>query len=160
MRWFWIQFVIFQALWLVAIIGGNAWLALAIALLAIHFIATPSRQQDWRVLPIALIGIAVDTALTLGGVFQFEQVPFWLGLLWVAFVLTLGHSLAWLRQLPQVALFPIGALAGVVSYLAGWRLGAVELPLGLTITTIALGAVWALLLPTLVTLDRKIRRIV
>ena len=158
MQWFWIQFVIFQAIWLIAILGGNQWLALCLILLAIHFFVTPSRSQDWRVLPIALIGIVLDAGFTLVGLFEFDQFPVWLGLLWVGFILTLGHSLAWLRKLPRLALVPIGAVAGTASYLAGWRLDAVELPFGMGASAAALAVAWALLLPVLVILDDRIRR--
>lgn len=156
MYWFWFQFLIFQALWLVAILGGNEWLALCLILLAIQLFASPSK--DWRVMPIALVGISVDTLLTLAGLFQFDQFPVWLGLLWIGFILTLGHSLAWLQRLPRLSLAPIGAIAGTASYLAGWRLGAVDLPLGLLPSSAALALAWAILLPALVTLDNRIRR--
>ncbi len=156
-KWFWAQLIAFQILWFSAVIGRNEWIILSLLLIAAHFMFTPSRGTDWRVIPIALIGITVDTMLTWGGFFVFETLPLWLGLIWIGFVLTLGHSMSWLRKLPTLMLVPIGAVAGTMAYLAGWKLEAVELPMGLTWTIATLAILWAILLPLLVQLDYKIR---
>ena len=156
--WFWLQLIGFQLLWFSAVLGGNAWLPLTLLLLATHFALSPSGRGDWRVLPIAMLGFGADLLLTFSGVFAFDGPPIWLAALWIGFVLTLGHSLVWLRRLPLIALAPLGALAGTASYLAGWRLDAVDLPLGLTVSVIALACLWSLLLPALVRLDFYIRR--
>ncbi len=156
-KWFWAQLIAFQLLWFSAVIGRNEWLILPLLLIAAHFIFSPSRGNDWRVLPIALIGIMADAMLTWTGIFAFETLPLWLGLLWIGFILTLGHSMSWLRNLPKLMLVPIGAVAGTVSYLAGWKLQAVALPMGLAWSSAALAILWAVLLPLLVQLDYKIR---
>lgn len=155
--WIWAQLIAFQLLWFSAVIGRNEWIIIPLLLIAGHFIFTPSRGTDWRVIPIALIGITVDAILTWSGVFVFDTLPFWLALLWVGFVLTLGHSMRWLRNLPRLLLVPIGAVVGTASYLAGWKLQAVELPMGLTMSIATLSILWAILLPLLVQLDYKIR---
>ena len=155
--WFWSQLIAFQLLWFSAVIGGNEWLIIPLTLIALHFIFSPSRGGDWRVIPIALIGMSADAVLTWAGVFAFDSFPYWLGLLWIGFVLTLGHSMAWLRKIPVALLVPMGALAGTASYLAGWKLQAVDLPLGLTWSVVALSVLWACLLPALVRLDSKLR---
>jgi hypothetical protein len=157
-RWIWLQLIAFQLLWFSAVLGRNDWLLLSLLLIALHFAFSPSGRSDWRVLPIALIGIAADALLTASGVFRFDGMPLWLALIWVGFVLSLGHSLAWLRRLPLFALAPLGALAGSASYIAGWRLDAIDLPLGLTASIIALAILWSILLPVLVRLDFYIRR--
>ncbi len=156
-KWFWAQLIAFQILWFSAVIGRNEWIILSLLLIAAHFMFTPSRATDWRVIPIALIGITVDAMLTWGGIFAFETLPLWLGLIWIGFVLTLGHSMSWLHNLPWFVLVPIGAVAGTASYLAGWKLEAVELPMGLTWTIAILAILWAIMLPLLVQLDYKIR---
>jgi hypothetical protein len=155
--WFWLQLIAFQLIWFSAVLGRNDWLLLSLLLIAVHFAFSPTGRSDWQVAPIALIGIGADALLTLGGVFDFDGMPWWLALVWIGFVLSLGHSLAWLRRLPLIALAPMGALAGTASYLAGWRLDAVELPLGLTVSVMALAILWSILLPVLVRLDFYIR---
>ncbi|MCM2530528.1 DUF2878 domain-containing protein [Shewanella algae] len=101
----------------------------------------------------AVIGIALDVMLHLGGVFEFDSpsrlLPLWLCCLWGHFAATLGVSLAWLRDLPkwQQALF--GAVGGAGSYLAAFRLEAVAWPLGQSATFSLLILIWSLLLPLL-----------
>lgn len=149
-KWQWSQLIGFQCFWLLAVVGQNSSTALLCLLLLSHFVFTPSRAQDARVLLLAGLGISVDFLLSLSGVFVFNQPPFWLGLLWLGFVLTLGHSMGWLSRLKWPWLMVIGALSGPSSYLAGWRLEAVTLPLGISTTLFILVPIWALLLPLLI----------
>lgn len=62
--WTWFQPVSFQLMWLSLIWGGNAWLAISMAILALHFALTPSRLDDFKVLPLALVGFAIDLLIT------------------------------------------------------------------------------------------------
>ncbi|MFP2770837.1 DUF2878 family protein [Oceanisphaera sp. KMM 10153] len=131
-RWQWTQLLAFEGFWLLAVAGQNSWSLLTGFLLLLHFVFTPSRRADVRVL--------------------------WLALLWAGFVLTLGYSLCWLRRVPLWLLMPIGAVAGTSSYLAGWQLGAVSLPLGFWPSAVILALLWSVLLPLLVRLERRARR--
>ncbi|ART79578.1 DUF2878 domain-containing protein [Oceanisphaera avium] len=157
-KWQWAQLVGFYGFWLLAVMGQNlvAWL-LALLLMA-HFIVTPNPRLDFKVVSLALLGLSVDVVLTLSGVFSFSQWPVWLGLLWVGFVLTLGHSMAWLATRPRWQQALLGAVTGPSSYITGWRLGAVDLPLGPGWTLLLLAPLWSLLLITLVRLDVTLRR--
>ncbi len=159
MHWFWIQLLLFQCLWFIAVIGQNQWLLAGVVLLVLHFIFSNSRTRDWRVLPIAVIGMIMDALLTQLGVFEFNHFPFWLGLLWVGFILSLGHSLNWLNHLPRLLLIPIGAIAGTLSYLAGWKLDAVGLPMGVVQSITILAISWGMILPLLAVLNERIRRV-
>src|SRR5699024_10707671 len=100
-RWQWLRLLGFQGFWWVAVLGENSGISLLIALLALYSIASLTRRTDLKVLPLALLGWALDGLLTLVGVFSFTAWPLWLGLLWLGFVLTLGHSLRWLRGWPR-----------------------------------------------------------
>ena len=157
-KWQWTQLLAFEGFWLLAVAGQNRWSLLTALLLGVHFMFTPSRRADVRVLWLALLGMAVDLFLTLTGVFAFDHWPLWLGLLWVGFVLTLGHSLHWMRHFSLWLLMITGALAGAGSYLAGWQLGAVSLPLGFWPSAVILALLWSALLPLLVRLDQRLRR--
>ncbi|WMC09363.1 DUF2878 domain-containing protein [Oceanimonas pelagia] len=157
-KWQWTQLVAFEGFWLLAVAGQNTWAWLTAALLGVHFAFTPSRRADVRVLWLAVLGMATDALLTLSGVFAFSHWPLWLGLLWVGFVLTLGHSLVWLRRFSRPWLALTGAVAGASSYLAGWKLQAVALPLGFWPSALVLALIWSGLLPLLVVLDQRLRR--
>lgn len=156
-KWQWAQLVGFYGFWLLAVIGQNSLAWLLGLLIVAHFVFTPSRGADLRVLSLALIGIGIDGLLTGGGVFAFSQWPVWLGLLWLGFVLTLGHSLRWLAARPLWQQVLLGVVAGPSSYLGGWRLGAVALPLGPWVSMLILSAMWGLLLVVLVRWDTKLR---
>ncbi|WP_417614769.1 DUF2878 domain-containing protein [Oceanisphaera sp.] len=156
-KWQWTQLLGFEGFWLLAVAGQNQWVLLTALLLVLHFVFTPSRRADIGVLWLALAGMTIDLMLTVTGVFFFDHWPLWLGVLWIGFVLTLGHSLRWMRRLPAWLLMMVGALAGTTSYLTGWQLGAVTLPLGLWPSVLVLASLWSALLPILVRLDQHLR---
>lgn len=156
-RWRWFQLVSFQLLWFVAVFGGNQWLAVGIFILLLHFYFSPEKRADFSVLSLALIGIGCDAMLTAAGVFEFEQTPFWLALLWFAFVLNFGHSLLYLRRISTPWLAILGSVAGCYVYLLSWKLGAVALPMGAIFSGLIVASVWAALLPLMVKMDLRIR---
>ena len=119
-------------------------------MLLLHFLFSPRRRQDWRLIPVALAGCLLDILLWQLGLFQFPSgFPLWLLLLWCGFALTLSHGLRWLRPLPrwQQALF--GMVGGASSYVAGAAMGAVHLPWGIWISTALLAVIWMWWLPVL-----------
>lgn len=156
-RWSWFQAISFQVLWFSCVLGGNAWLAAPIAILGLHLVLSPCLKADVKVLSLALIGVSLDASLSLVNVFAFQQIPLWLVLLWLGFVLNFGHSLRFLRHLHLLWQIVIGAAGGCYAYLASWKLGAVEFPLGLINTACIIAVAWALLLPMLVSADAKLR---
>ncbi|WP_019529542.1 DUF2878 domain-containing protein [Dasania marina] len=156
-HWLLIQASLFQIIWLACIFGGNQWLIFPMALLLLHFIITPNKYADYKVLPLALVGFGIDYLLMLAGVFYFEESPLWLGALWLGFVLNFGHSLKFLRRLNPLWLMPIGAFSGCYVYLISWYLGAVCLPMGTVLSGLFIAAIWALTLPFYVKADKYIR---
>ena len=151
------QAILFQIFWFVAVIGQNHWLWLLASLLVAHIALSPSWVTELKIMPLSIFGIAIDTIFALMGIFQFSQFPVWLGMLWLMFAVSLGHSLKWLGNLELHWQALVGSLAGITSYLAGWKLEAVALPYGPVATAILLAIIWACLLPVLVKLDSSIR---
>jgi hypothetical protein len=158
-RWQWFQLISFQVIWFVAVFGRNQWLLVALLILLLHFAFSPEKKSDLKVLSLALLGIGIDAMLTAFGVFQFDETPFWLAVLWLAFVLNFGHSLLYLRRLKTPWLVALGACAGCYVYLLSWKLGAVVLPLGVLFTGLLVGVIWAVLLPIMVKADQRLRDI-
>ena len=155
--WLLVQAALFQGVWFTSVLGQNQWLILGLAILAAHFALSPSRRDDAGVLLLVVVGLSLDSLLTLVGLFDFSEFPYWLAVLWIAFVLTLGHSLKWLRQLHPLWQAMVGAMTGTLSYFAGYQLEAVTFPHGVLLSCIVLSVVWAILLPVLVGADRMIR---
>ncbi|MDC1509406.1 DUF2878 domain-containing protein [Oceanospirillaceae bacterium] len=156
--WTWFQPISFQAIWLCLIWGGNTWLPLSIAILALHFLLSPTRLDDVRVIPLALVGFAIDLFLTQFGLFSFAQWPLWLLLLWMAFILNLGHSMRFLRRFKLIYLVCFSALGGTYAYWVSWKLGAVELPYGAIFSLAIIAVNWSIVLPVCVKADEFIRK--
>ena len=147
--WQWAHLLGFNLYWLLAVKWQQPGPLLGMLLL--HFLFSPSRLRDWRLLPIAIAGCLLDVLLWRLGLFQFPAgFPLWLGLLWLGFALTLSHGMGWLRRLPgwQQALF--GLVGGTSSYVAGAAMGAVHLPWGIWISGALLAVIWMGWLPVLV----------
>ena len=146
--WQWAHLLGFNLYWLLAVKWQQPGPLLAMLLL--HFLFSPSRQRDWRLLPIAVVGCLLDALLWQLGLFRFPSgFPLWLVLLWLGFALTLAHGMRWLLRLPrwQQALF--GIVGGASSYVAGAAMGAVNLPWGIWISTALLAVIWMWWLPVL-----------
>ncbi|MGL6263414.1 DUF2878 domain-containing protein [Aeromonas jandaei] len=146
--WQWAHLLGFNLYWLLAVKWQQPGPLLAMLLL--HFLFSPSRQRDWRLLLIAIAGCLLDALIWLLGLFHFPTgFPLWLVLLWLGFALTLAHGLHWLLRLPrwQQALF--GMVGGTSSYVAGAVMGAVHLPWGIGISAALLAVIWMWWLPVL-----------
>jgi len=149
----------FQLLWLSCVLGGNRWIWLPLLLITLHlYLHRHQWRQELAIAPLALAGLAVDSGLTVAGIYQFDHTPVWLVALWLGFVYTLDASMVWLRKLPPWALAVFGAVGGTSSYFAGERLGAVVIATPLLQSLLVIALCWALLLPLLVRLDLALRR--
>lgn len=145
----WLNFVLFQSIWFAAILGQESLEWLIALLLAAHILLCADRQGEIRIVLIcAAIGIAVDSILTLAGVFVFDPspsilpIPFWLIGVWLGFTATFRHSMSYLLAKPLIAI-PAAAIAAPLSYIAGMSLGAVSFGLDTTSTALFLGLLWA-----------------
>ncbi len=163
------NFVLFQLVWFACVMGaaaGRPWLGpLAVAAwLALHAF-WPGRPRELKlVLAVTLIGTAVDSALRAVGLLGYSAVPGgwptfvappWIIALWAAFAALLRHSLAWLTPRPWLGA-AFGAIGGPLSFLAGRRLGAVELHAERpALSLVALALEWAILTPALGLLARR-----
>lgn len=165
----WVNVALYQCVWFAAVLGrGDGLVASALTLVPIvaHLVLARERARELAVvIPCAALGVAVDSALVLGGVFVFEPrppvlpVPWWLIAIWIAFAATLRHALAPL--LSRGPLFvALGTVGGPLSYLAAARLGAVELPYGPLASALVLAPAWALVCAALIVSTRRADRAV
>ena len=165
MKSFWlINVLLFQSSWLCgAFFTQYANLVNPILLIG-HFVLTPTRKQDAKLLSLVPLGLLIDFVQMKMGVFSITSVdsdpnssflPLWLVFIWIMFVLSLNHSLRWLTRCSPPILVVIGALGGASSYLAGIKAGALQSSVSDTFLFVSLLLAWGVLLPTLVWL--KIR---
>ena len=165
------NFLLFQLAWFAAVMGGAADRpliagvpALGVCLLHLWLNRTKWRSELLTILAVTALGLALETVFIDTPALRYHGMaagdfflPVWIVALWLAFG-TLPHgSLRWLsgRLFLQIGL---GAVFGPLSYLAGGRLGAVELvePVSTSLIIIALG--WGVIMPAIFVVCRAIDR--
>ncbi|ESE41931.1 putative periplasmic protein [Shewanella decolorationis S12] len=154
----------FQCVWWTSVLFGNSTLLLSIPLLVVHFMLLPWVETARAIprdlstmLKVGLLGMAIDGLLIWMGIFEFPVFPGWLACLWLHFAVSLHHSLSFIRTFAIVLQAILGGVFGCLSYLAGARLYAVNLPFGEGISVIILAVIWAILLPVFIYLSRNHR---
>lgn len=126
----------YQLAWFAVLIGaarGFAWAGAAVALLvcAVHLAMRRQALEVGLMVLCLSLGIIVDSTLAISGQVHFaawplEVAPYWMTALWLAFATTLNHSLRWLMVRPALAVL-VGSIGGPLAYLAGARLGALDI---------------------------------
>jgi hypothetical protein len=163
----WLQAIGFQLVWFAWALGvpdDLLWpgAVVSVVFLLAHRLWQAHRRTDLHCVSVCLLfGILLDSVLMHWGWLSFAQLnpapwevlqPWWMGLLWACLGCTIHHSLAWLKGRLALSL-SLSALAGVLSYAAAHRMGALELT-QFGPACIALGLFWGLFIPLLQTLPR------
>jgi len=157
----------FQAGWLACVLGAANGYPLAgplvvLGVVSIHLaMAARANRELILILLAGMLGAILDSALLRTGWLTYPNgmilagtAPYWLVAMWLSFATTLNVSLRWLRGRAWAALI-LGAVGGPISYLAGARLGGLEIvePQA-AFAALAIG--WALLTPLLVALAQRL----
>lgn len=157
-----INAILFQVTWFACVLGsakGLVWPAILSCLALIIYQLQPNHRHpsDLKLVGLGIaIGLVTDTAwiqlefMNFTEQSPFEEItPIWVIILWIAFALTVNHSLSWLNKHPVLP-----AAAGLVfapfSYLAGLKLGAVEYLNDVVLVSACLGITWAITMTILV----------
>lgn len=162
--------VSFQLVWFATVAGAAQGLWWAGPLAALLFAAwqvplSDAPRADLKLMAIAaMAGFAIDTALVFGGLLVFTTpvpwdwaAPVWIVALWVAFALTLNHSLSSLKRRPGLAI-ALGLLGGPLAYwIAARAWNAVELNGSALVALAAIGLIWAIITPLLLALAERLR---
>jgi hypothetical protein len=159
-----LNFAWYQLLWFTAVVGGDSSAWLLLALLIRHLLWVKSwRSELLLMVPAALQGCVIDSAIAAAGYYVFDPVPqvlpipVWLVAIWLGFAGTLRHSLEWLiaRKKLMTVLASVGA---PLTYVAAARLGAVDFPFGVWPTVLVVGLAWAAMSPVLCWLADRSRQ--
>jgi len=163
-----LNFAMFYLGWFACVVGaarGHLWLgpAMVAAFLFVHLSLAANRAQETRlVLVIGFFGFVVDTLQASAGLYAFTHsrvapwlCPLWMVALWMIFATTLNASMAWLAGRFGLAA-ALGALCGPVSYLAGARLGAIELSSNPLASLGGIAIVWAVAMPALLAIRDRL----
>lgn len=162
-----LNFVAFQVAWFACVLGGANDLALAgtltvAAAVGLHLMLAVRPRRELALIAIAsVIGLVWDSLIVrLGlmsypaGTFAAGIAPHWIIAMWSLFATTLNLSMGWMKGRPALAALA-GAIGGPLAYLAGHRLGAVDIP----VAWLALGAQaagWAMMMPLLTLLAARL----
>lgn len=161
-----INFIVFQCAWFALVLGAaqnRVMLGLTAAAVAVlvHLWLAHRPLQELKLLLVALfIGTIWDSALAAHDVIRYPQqqwlpwlAPLWIMAMWILFGTTLNVALRFLHgRFTLAALF--GAVGAPLSFLAGMRLQALQLPdLWLACALLAIG--WGVILPLLLMLARR-----
>lgn len=157
-----VNIVLFNAVWLVCVLGGSS-VALVAVTLAIAFhmkvVSTDNRELLF-ISVVAVVGVVVEFSLVHFGVLKSPTSsivpPLWLLLLWPLFATTLNHSTRWFQDHHWFAVLA-GGIAGPLTYLTGTKLSNYEIvdPFYPSIAKLAL--VWMLVFPCVIFLAKKFR---
>jgi hypothetical protein len=162
-----VNFVAFQLGWFACVLGGANDLALA-GTLAVAVVVGMHLAMAQRPGPEALliavaaaVGLAWDSTLVALGLMSYPSgnfaaglAPHWIIAMWALFATSLNLSMGWLKGRPGLAAL-FGAVGGPLAYLAGERLGGLQMP----DPVMALGAQaigWAVILPLLTRLAARL----
>lgn len=165
---FWLNLTGYQAAWFVAVgfaARGLAWpgMLACLGFAAITWWQSPLKRSDLRLVATALLcGLLLDGALAATGWLRYAAplpalpAPAWIVTLWVAFAMTLQHSLQWLIARPLAALL-FGAIGGPFAYWGasrGFNAVVFSMPVH---ATLLLSVGWGVAMSLLVVVARRAR---
>lgn len=162
-----VNFIAFQVAWFACVLGGANDQALVGtmvvgAAIALHLtLASRPLPELTLILVSAVIGLVWDSAVVALGLMSYPSgnfapgvAPYWIVAMWALFATSLNLSMAWLKGRTWLAAI-FGAAGGPLAYLAGERLGGVQMPEPVAALAVqALG--WAVLLPLLTRLAMRL----
>lgn len=156
-----INFAAFQLGWFSCVLSasnGLPWLGLLVVCLIVTLHVRTAEQPSHELHLLALclaMGLVFDSLLVTSGWVRYPSgmlvsglAPYWILAMWALFSTTLNYSMSWLKS-SLVLASVMGAVFGPLSYLAGQRLGAIEL-VDFRSSMAALAIIWAIVMPVLV----------
>lgn len=164
---FWGNLIGYQLVWFAIVISasrGQPWWGIAAALtfIVVQLVHSPVRVADMRAIVAALAcGLLLDGALAATGWLHYASplvslpAPAWILALWMAFAMTLNHSMQFLRGRPWLAA-ALGAVGGPLAYLGaarGFDAVSFALPAWRALLLLAVG--WAASLSALALLGQR-----
>ena len=161
-----VNFILFQVLWLACVLGAAnnmLWPGILVFGIFCAWQLHPkhSARGDIKLLlTVAVIGTFLDTCWVKFGLIDYRTAmpfsgfaPVWIVTLWLGLSLTLNHSFRWLQHRPWLSVV-FSAIGSPLSYWAGVKLGAAELPSNPIPTLVIFGLSWAIVLPAILQLAR------
>ena len=148
--------------WFACVVGAangtpSYGVAVAAMLLALNILVAEDALHEAQVIvTVGASGFVIDTILASAGVLVFDPrtsnpswlCPIWLVAIWMMFGSTLTASLAWLATRTAIASI-VGAIAGLLSYFAAAKMGAIAIPASVAPRVATIAIIWAVVFPGL-----------
>ena len=137
----------YQISWFACVLGGTL-PAISVVGLFVLWHSRMAREFEWRFVGLFwLLGVSLDSLQTTLGIISFDQthgfpIAPWLALLWLAFAMTLLHSMQVVLRSFWLSI-ALAAIAAPLSYFAGERLGVLSISEN---GYISIGVCWSILL--------------
>jgi hypothetical protein len=162
-----LNFAAFQLAWFACVLSGAhdrvaAGVLAVAAVVALHLAIAPRPGPEARlVVIVTAIGLGWDSLIVSLGLMSYSAgmfvpgvAPLWILAMWALFATTLNLSMGWLKGRPWLAV-GFGAIGGPLAYLAGKKLGGVEMSEP-ALALLAQGLGWAVLMPLLLRLATRL----
>ena len=156
-----LNLAIFQAGWIVCVVGGDLYaIAYTAIALLIHHWCVLEKNSEWQLIAIVtVVGSLWDILMALSGMLYYADsgflgIPIWLICLWALFATTFMHSLSWFsRYLWVAAVF--AAVMGPASYWFGSELSDAYFGTPILISLVVMAVGWSILFPAGIYLTRR-----
>lgn len=163
------EWIGFQVVWLACALGAAQGLNWPGIVAALVFLAAALTGRGWAraeigaVIASGMAGALAESLIAASGLVVYSAsapgaafAPLWMIALWLAFGGTLPALDALVGAPLSLRAVLLGGLAGPLAYLAGARLGALHFPGAVLPALLALALVWALALPLLLHVRRRL----
>ena len=161
-----INFLLYQVAWFGCVMGAAAGqplvgVGLSALIIGLHLALSSAPMTELRIIVLTgIIGGLWETLIVQQDWVRYQGStwagfpPLWIVALWPGFATTFNSSLRWLQPRTGLASL-LGLVGGPLAWVAGERLGALQLPnYGLDLMAIGLG--WSVLMPVLLLLTQRL----
>jgi hypothetical protein len=146
----WTDILLFKLTWVALVLFQDKGVIPALVLIALKLLCWPATPRMLaQTMLVLLAGITMDLSLSIAGLFNFGDtlLPAWLGVLWLAFALTIPRSFSLIGSLHPLIQAVFGMTAGLVGYFAGYLAGAVAFDYSPGLTAIVIVLCWGTFVP-------------
>jgi len=126
-------------------------------------IITDFKKEAKLILAVGLLGLIVESFHLHSNLLDYNGYiftnslfpPLWILCMWLGFAGTLNYSMFWMKG-RWILMIICGAIFGPMSYLAGVKLGVLNLNFSYMLSIIVIGITWGLSIPIMYYMNREI----